>query len=426
MKADRRVGPAAEEIKNMGMKEKLFEKLDRYCRMDTAASPDSVTYPSTPGQGNLARALFAEMKKAGFKKVSMDKYCYVTGELPSNVSKKVPVIGFLAHMDTSPAASGRNVKPVLHGRYSGGKIEISKKLGIILTPENCPPLKDHKGDDIVTASGDTLLGADNKAGIAIIMAAAEYLTAHPEIKHGKIKVAFTPDEEVGNGVSHFDVKKFGADFAYTFDGDVKGAVESETFNADGVSIKVKGKSVHPGTAKNAMANAVRIVSDIIASWPENMLPETTEGHDGFIMFDEIKGNIEQAEVSGIVREHDSAKLKKMEKLLEKIVEEKKLKYPLAGIKVEFREQYRNMKRVIDRHPEVMEKLVKAVKEAGLKPHIKPVRGGTDGARLSYMGLPTPNVFTGGYNYHGPYEWVSLDSMVKSYEVFLNLCRLWAE
>jgi len=410
----------------MDLKGTLYKRLEKYVKVDTRSDEASKTFPSSKGQLVLGKMLAKELKAIGVKKVSADKYGYVTGEIPATAKGKIPVIGFLAHMDTSPDASGADVKPQLHKNYRGGNILISKKLGVILAPKNCPELLKCKGEDIVTASGDTLLGADNKAGLAIIMTAAEHLIKHPEIPHGKIKIGFTPDEEVGQGVKYFNVKKFGADAAYTFDGDVAGAIEEETFNADGVKITVKGKSVHPGTAKNALANAARVAADIVASWPENRLPETTENREGFIMFTDLAAEIEKAEITGIVREHDLAKLKTMEKHLAAIVEEKRLKYPLAEIKLEFKEQYRNMGPVIGKHPKVMANLRAAVKKAGLTPHIKPVRGGTDGARLSFMGLPTPNVFTGGYNYHGRYEWVSLDGMEKSIQVLINLVQEWAK
>jgi len=411
---------------NMNFKEILYKRLEKYARVDTKSDPDSKTYPSSKGQLDLAKILAQELKSVGVKNVCMDKHGYVTGAIPATTKVKRPVIGFLAHMDTSPDASGKNVKPQIHRNYRGGKIVISKKMGVTLTPGNCPELLKCKGEDIVTASGDTLLGADNKAGLAIIMTAAEYLIKHPEIQHGKIKIGFTPDEEVGQGVKYFNVKKFGADAAYTFDGDVAGAIEEETFNADGVKIVIKGKSVHPGTAKNALANALRIAADIVAAWPENRLPETTANREGFIMFTDLKAEIESAELSGIVREHDLGELKTMEKHLAAIVAEKRMKYPLADIKLEFNEQYRNMGPVIGRRPEIMGKLIAAVSKAGIKPRVKPVRGGTDGARLSFMGLPTPNVFTGGFNYHGRYEWVSLDGMNKSAEVLINLVREWAK
>ncbi len=409
----------------MDFKKSLYKRLEKYARIDTQSDDKSQTFPSTRKQLALARVLAAELKAIGAKKVKLDKYGYVTAEIPATSGGKAPVIGFLAHMDTSPEASGRNVKPQIHGKWKTGDIVISRRLGIILNTRNCPELAGCRGEDIVTASGDTLLGADNKAGLAIIMTAAEHLVKHPEILHGTLKIGFTPDEEVGQGVKYFNVKAFGADFAYTFDGDVAGAVEEENFNADGVKITVTGKSVHPGTAKNALANAARIAADIVSSWPENMLPETTEKREGFIMFTDINGEIEKAEASGIVRDHDLKRLKTMERQLEAIVAAARLKYPLAKIELAFKEQYRNMREVIIRHPEVMKRLLAAVRKAGLTPHVKPVRGGTDGARLSFMGLPTPNVFTGGYNYHGRYEWVSLDGMNKSAEVLLNLAQEWA-
>ncbi|HAH31668.1 MAG TPA: peptidase T [Elusimicrobia bacterium] len=410
----------------MNFKDQLYKRLEKYVAIDTKSDEASKTFPSSKGQLVLGKLLKAELAAIGARSVKMDKYGYVTAEIPATVKKKAPVIGFLAHMDTSPAAGGKGVKPRVHRNWRGGDIIISKKRGIILNTKNCPELAACKGEDIVTASGDTLLGADNKAGLAILMTVGEHLLKHPEIPHGRLKLGFTPDEEVGQGVKHFNVKAFGADYAYTFDGDVAGAIEEETFNADGLKILIKGKSVHPGTAKDALANAARIAADIVSTWPENRLPETTSGRDGFLMFTGIKGEIEAAEISGIACEHDLAKLKALEKHLEAIVAAKRIKYPLAEIMLEFREQYRNMGPVIRKYPRVMENLITAVKETGLTPHIKPVRGGTDGARLSFMGLPTPNVFTGGYNYHGRYEWVSLEGMNKSAEVMINLVRKWAE
>jgi len=409
----------------MDFKVSLYKRLEKYAKIDTQSDDKSATFPSTKKQLVLAKMLAAELKSMGAKGVKLDKYGYVTAGIPATVRGRFPVIGFLAHVDTSPDASGRGVRPQVHKAWKGGDLVISRKLGVILNTRNCPRLALCKGEDIVTASGDTLLGADDKAGLAIIMTAAEYLLKHREIPHGELKIGFTPDEEVGQGVKYFNVKAFGADFAYTFDGDLAGSVEEENFNADGVKITVAGRSVHPGSAKNEMANAARIAADIVASWPENLLPETTEEREGFIMFTDISGETEKAEISGIAREHDLKKLKGMEKQLEAIVAAKRLKYPLARIEVTFREQYRNMKEVIVKHPEVMENLLAAVREAGLEPRVKPVRGGTDGARLSFMGLPTPNVFTGGYNYHGRYEWVSLDGMNKAAEVLVNLAGKWA-
>jgi len=411
-------------MSNQEIKDKLFERMKRYCEIDTTSDPESKTYPSTDSQKKLAKLLLSELKKMGVKNCFIDKYSYVIAKIERNCDDNEK-IAFIAHMDTAPSYSGKNVKPKIHKNYRGGKIVIGRSPDgkeIYLDEKNCPQLKDHIGNDIVTASGNSLLGADDKAGLSILMTFAQYLINHPEIKHPDIRLLFTPDEEIGKGVDKLDLKELDADFGYTLDGDLKGNIENETFNADSVSIEVFGKSVHPGTAKNQMANSVRILSEIISSWPANMLPETTEGYDGFIMFDEIKGDISYAKASGIVREHSLKKLKYMEELLHKIIEEKEKQYPIANIKYEFKEQYRNMKEIIDKHPEVMRRLIKAVKDAGLEPEIKPVRGGTDGSRLSFMGLPTPNIFTGGYNYHGPYEWISLDSMEKAFEVVLNIAR----
>lgn len=407
----------------MDFKAELYKRLDRYARIDTQSDDKSTTFPTTSKQFDLLNLLVEELKQIGAKNVSIDKWGYVMASIPANVEGK-PAIGFLSHVDTSPDASGTNVRPKIHKAWNGGDIEIG--CGLVLNTKNCPELANCMGEDIVTASGDTLLGADDKAGIAIIMTAAEYIIKHPEIRHGEIKIGFTPDEEVGQGVDHFDVSKFGADYAYTFDGDMAGCIEMENFNAHALTIKIEGKSVHPGTAKNSMANAIRIAGDIISSWPENMLPESTEGHEGFIMFTDLVAEIEKAEIKGIVREHDSRKLLAMEKQLEAIVAAKKLKYPAAKIELSFREQYRNMIEIIDKNPQVMENLKKAVSMAGLEPRIKPVRGGTDGARLSFMGLPCPNIFTGGFNYHGRYEWVSLDGMNKAAQVMLNLAQVWSE
>ncbi|HAT73276.1 MAG TPA: peptidase T [Elusimicrobia bacterium] len=410
----------------MDLKTAIYKRFEKYVKVDTQSDDKSSTFPSTKKQLTLAKMLAAELRTIGAKNVKLDKYGYVTAEVPATVKEKKPVIGLLAHMDTSPDASGKGVRPQLHKAWKGGDIVISRRHGVMLNTKNCPELAGRRGEDIVTASGDTLLGADNKAGLAIIMTAAQYLLEHRAIPHGTLKIGFTPDEEVGQGVKYFNVKAFGADFAYTFDGDVAGVIEEENFNADGLKITISGHSVHPGTAKNALANAGRVAADIVASWPENMLPEATEKREGFVMFTDIAGGIEKAEVSGIVRDHDMKKLKGMERQLEAIVAAKRLKYPLAKIELAFREQYRNMKEVIIKHPAVMGNLMAAVRKAGLEPRIKPVRGGTDGARLSFMGLPTPNVFTGGYNYHGRYEWVSLDGMNKSAEVLINLAREWAK
>ncbi|MFA5161809.1 MAG: peptidase T [Elusimicrobiales bacterium] len=406
------------------MRNELYRRFERYVKIDTKSDEASKTCPSTPGQLKLARLAAQEMKEIGLKKVSVDKNGYVLGELPANTAKKVPAIGFIAHLDTAPDASGANVKPQIHRNYKGGPIKIAP--GVMLTTADSPELKKCIGEDIVTASGKTLLGADNKAGMAIILAAANFLKNNPQIKHGALKIAFTPDEEIGRGANRFPLKKFGAHCAYTVDGDTAGVIEDETFNADGIAITVTGKSVHPGSAKNVMANAVRIAADIAASWPENMLPETTEKREGFIMFTACAAGIESAALKGIAREHDLKKLRALEKMLEAIIAEKRVKYPAARIELKFTQQYRNMKSELDKHPQVMEHALAAMKEEGIVPRIKPVRGGTDGARLSFMGLPTPNIFTGGACFHGDREWVSLHGMEKSARAVIAILRQWEQ
>jgi len=410
----------------MELKDTILTHLVKYVKFSTASDENSSTYPSSPGQLALGRQLVKDLRAIGMKKVSMDKNGYVTAELPATARGNHPALGFLAHLDTSSDASGEGVKPQLHKNYRGGKIVISAKDNVAISAADSPGLGDCIGHDIVTASGKTLLGADNKAGIAIILGAMEHLIRHPEIKHGTLKVAFTPDEEIGRGTDRFNVKKFGAKYAYTLDGDRIGTVEDETFNADGLKIVVDGKSVHPGSAKNSMANAVRIAADIMASWPENFLPETTERREGFIMFTSSTAAVERAEIHGIVREHDLKKLKLLERQLEAIVAEKRVKYPFARIKLEFSEQYRNMRQVLDKHPLVMKKLYAALDAEGVKPIHKPVRGGTDGARLSFMGLPCPNIFVGANNFHGRYEWASVQGMEMSAKVLIRLAQLWAE
>ncbi|HLE12650.1 MAG: peptidase T [Bdellovibrionales bacterium RIFOXYD12_FULL_39_22] len=408
----------------MEMKESLWNRFQKYVKIDTQANSKSSTVPSSSGQELLARELQKELEELGVKNSYLDRgYLYFSIEGSKKTAANIPAIGFLAHLDTAEDASGKNVRPKRHSAYSGGDIKISDD--VILSPQHFPELADYKGHDIVTASGDTLLGADNKAGVAILMTLVELLQKKTW-EHGPIYFAFTPDEEIGRGMDHFDVKRFAAEAAYTVDGDLVGFVENETFNADELTIEISGKSVHPGSAKNKMANAVIIASDIIAAWPANMLPESTEKHEGFIGIMSVSGGVEKASIRGIVRDHDLSKMHGMEELMAAIVEEKKKKYPLAQIVLKFREQYRNMKIVIDKHPQVMKKLLRSMESVGITPRIKPVRGGTDGARLSFMGVPTPNIFVGGSNYHGRYEWISLDGMHKSLETLVALTVEWGE
>lgn len=407
-------------------KKELSERFQRYVKVHTTSDENSTTCPSTRGQLELGRIMVGELKAIGAKNAIQDKNGYVYAELPANGAPKAPAIGLIAHFDTAQDVSGKDVKPQIHKNYNGGDIVISKQHNLVLRPKEAPGLAECKGHDIITASGGTLLGADNKAGIAIIMAAANWLVKHPDFKHGPVKIAFTPDEEIGRGANLFDLKRFKANCAYTIDGDVPGVIEDETFNAHGVTIEITGASYHPGSAKNLMANAVRIGADIISAWPENMVPETTENKEGFIAFMSCESSVEKAVIKGIVREHDAKKLLAQEKLLSAIVEQMKLKYPNADIKLTFKEQYRNMKEVLDKQPKVAATLEQAIRNVGLEPIKKPIRGGTDGARLSFMGLPTPNLFVGGGNFHGPYEWVSINGMESSVKTVLNVLELWAK
>ncbi len=405
----------------MNFKDSLHRRFDKYVRIETTANAESKSVPSSPGQSIFQKELQKELIELKINDSHLSETGYLYFTLAGNCT--APHIGFLAHVDTSDEASGKNVKPILHKNYDGKNLILNQTT--TLSPEDFPDLLKCIGEDIITASGDTLLGADNKAGVAIIMTFVEFITKNPTIKHGPISVAFTPDEEIGRGVDHFDLSKFPAKYAYTVDGDITGFIENETFNADEAIIEVEGKSVHPGSAKGKMANAAWILSDIISSWPSHQLPETTEKFEGFIGFMSISGTVESARAKGIVRDHDLTKLKDKEELLQKIIEEKQKKYPLAKIKITFREQYRNMRQIIDQHPEVMSKLIAAISKTGINPTIKAVRGGTDGARLSFLGIPTPNIFVGGSNFHGRFEWVSLDGMNQSIQTLIELINEWS-
>lgn len=404
------------------LQQKIYDRFVRYAAVDTTSDPVSKSVPSASSQISFAHMLAAEMKTVGFQEVEVDEFGIVTGLLPANTDKKSPVIGLLAHMDTVSDYNGKDVRPVLHSNYDGGTLTINAEKKMFLSPETAPNLKLCVGDDIVTADGHSLLGADDKIGIACIMTLAEHLTAHPEIKHGPVKAAFTIDEEIGTGIGYFDVERFGADFAYTIDGALLGEVDCGNFNADTVTLHITGKSCHPGSAKGFMANPVRIAADIISSWPEDKLPETTDGEDGFILFKDITGGLESATVQGIVREHNLAKFENFKVMLEKLVEEKRRKYPAAKIEVEFKEQYRNMREVLKERPQAMELLEGALKETGVNYRLTQARGGTDGSQLSLRGLPTPNIFAGYENPHGPYEWMSLNWVEKVFHVLERILQ----
>jgi len=404
--------------------------LDRfltYVKFDTQSSEESETYPSTLKQLELSKHLVKELKELGLEDVELTEHGYVFATLPSNVDHPVPTVGLIAHVDTSPEVSGANVKPIIHENYQGGDIVLTGDTSQVIEYRNNPDLKNCIGHDIITTDGTTLLGADNKAGIAEIMGALTYLKQNPEIKHGKIRVAFTVDEEVGTGTEHFDVKQFAADYAYTIDGEAAGEIEDETFCADTAIIKIKGVNVHPGYAKGKMINGIKIGAEFIERLPKNSnSPETTEGREGYLHPHAIKGGVELTEITFLVRDFTVEGLKEKEELLSHIARELSDKYSPATVEMEVKESYRNMKYKIDEHPEVVEYALEAVRRSGLEPKKNLIRGGTDGARLSYMGLPTPNVFTGGHNFHSQKEWISIQDMEKAVETIVNLLQIWEE
>lgn len=404
------------------LQQKIYDRFVRYVSFDTTSDPQSTAIPSTQSQISFAHMLAGEMKKIGFAEVEVDEYGFVTGLIPSNSDKKAPTIGLFAHMDTVCDYPGKGIKPCLHSNYDGGTITINAEKKMFLSPQNAPHLAWCVGDDIVTSDGNTLLGGDDKIGIAAIMTLAEHFLSHPEIKHGPVKVAFTIDEELGTGIGSFDVEKFAADFAYTIDGANFGEVDCGNFNADAFTVRIIGKSCHPGDAKDFMANPVRIAADIVSSWPEDKLPETTDKEDGFILFKDIKGGLESAELEGLVREHDLTKFEKFKVMLANLVEAKRHKYPAAKIELEFRKQYRNMRDILRERPQSLDLLEEALKENHVEYRLTQARGGTDGAQLSLRGLPTPNIFAGYENPHGPYEWVSLNWVEKAFHTLESVIK----
>ncbi|MEZ4884698.1 MAG: peptidase T [Chitinophagales bacterium] len=399
----------------------------KYVQIDTQSDPDSPTCPSTAKQKNLGKVLVEELQEMGIDDAHLDEHGYVYATIHSNTDKDVPVLCFCSHMDTSPDCSGENVKPIVHERYDGSDIVLPDDTDQILTLQNHPKLKSQIGNDVITASGTTLLGADNKAGLAAIMSAANILVNHPEIKHGKVRILFTPDEEIGRGANKADMKKLGADFGYTIDGESAGTLECETFSADGVVIHIEGKSAHPGFAKGNMESAIKIAGEIIALLPKNRLsPESTEEKEGFVHPTDIVGMVESATLKFIVRDFDTEKLKQHEAELEDIVKTVMKNYPESSYRFEVTEQYRNMKEILDQYPQVAEYALEAIRRTGLKPVQKSIRGGTDGSRFSFMGLPCPNIFAGEHAFHSKHEWVSVQDMEKSAETILQLCQIWEE
>lgn len=405
----------------------VTDRFLHYVTIDTQSDPNSPTCPSTEKQKNLGRILVQELLDMGIADAEMDENGYVYGTLLANTAKAVPTICFCSHMDTSPDCSGENVKPIIHRNYNGGNILFSKDSSLALNPNDHPALKDQIGNDIITADGTTLLGADNKAGVAEIMDAIHQLIQNPSIKHGEIKILFTPDEEIGRGVDKVNLKKVNAKFAYTIDGETVGHIEDETFSADAVIITIHGVSTHPGFAKNKMESAVKIASEIIAALPKDKLsPETTEGREGFIHPTGISGSIEKCAIQVIIRDFNTQQLAVYENDLKNTVDQILINYPNATYEFEVIEQYRNMKEVLLLHPEIVSYAVEAIERAGMKPHSGGIRGGTDGSRLSFMGLPCPNIFAGEHAFHSKLEWVSIQDMQKAVDTIVNLAAIWEE
>lgn len=402
--------------------ENLINRFIKYAKVYTTSDEDSTTTPSTQRQKNLAKILVEDLKEIGIDNAYMDDNSYVYGFVPANTDKICNTIGFIAHMDTAPAASGENVKPQIHKNYNGEDIILNKEKNIVLSIKEFPYLKDQIGKTLITADGTTLLGADDKAGIAEIIEAIKYIIENKEIEHGPIAIGFTPDEEVGRGADLFDVKKFNANFAYTIDGGHVGELEYENFNAAGAIVNIRGKSVHPGSAKDILINATTIGMEFHSLLPEDEVPEKTEGYDGFYMITDFKGGIESATLKYIIRDFAIENLQKRKDLLKNISERINKKYKSQLVKVDVHDEYYNMKKVIEPVMYVIELAKKSMLEAGVTPKIVPIRGGTDGAKLSYMGLPTPNIFTGGANFHGIYEYISGEDMVKAKETIINIIK----
>ncbi|MBY0383384.1 MAG: peptidase T [Xanthobacteraceae bacterium] len=407
-------------------KHSVLDRFLRYVRIDTQSDPTSPTTPSTEKQKNLGRVLVEELLALGIKDAHLDDDGYVYGTVPATSDKKVPVICFCSHMDTSPDCSGKDVKPQILRNYKGGNIALPGDPTQMIRVSEHPALKEQIGNDIVTTDGTTLLGADDKAGIAEIMDAVKILTENPDIKHGTIKVLFTPDEEIGRGVDKVDLQKLGADFAYTLDGESVGHLEDESFSADAAIIHIQGVSAHPGFAKGKIEHAIKIAARIVERLPKNMTPETTEGREGFLHPVGMSGTLEQATLELIVRDFTETGLKEKETMLEQIVSDVMKDFPRSTSRIEFKEQYRNMKVVLDQHPQIVEYALEAITRAGLQPVLSSIRGGTDGSRLSFMGLPCPNIFAGEHAFHSRLEWVSVQDMEAAVRTIVNLAEIWEE
>ncbi len=411
----------------MKIDHKVVERFCKYVQIDTQSDPLSASQPSTLKQMDLGKVLVEELIALGVTDAHLDEFGYVYATVPSNTTKKVPTICFCSHMDTAPDCSGKDVKPIIHENYKGQDIILPDDTTVVISPDDHPYLNDLIGSDIITASGTTLLGADDKAGVAEIMDAVDFLMNHPEVKHGDIRILFTPDEEIGRGVDKIDMAKLNAKFGYTLDSGPLGYIEDETFSADGVTVKIKGVSVHPGYAKDKMENAMKIAGEILSNLPKDRIcPEATEAKEGFVHPNRLSGVLEHAEINFIIRDFTTHGLERLESELENIVKNVLSKYPNSSYEFEVKEQYRNMKEVLDLHPEVMSYAKEAIKRAGMEPVTKPIRGGTDGSRLSFMGMPCPNIFTGEMAFHSKQEYVGVRDMKKAVETIIHLCTIWEE
>ena len=404
----------------------IIDRFVKYITIDTQSDPNNPAFPSTEKQWDLANILLKELKEIGMEDVTLDENCYIMATLPSNVDFEVPTIGFIAHIDTSPDYTGTNVKPQFHPNYNGEDIVLNKEQNIILSPSYFDDLLLYKGQTLITTDGTTLLGADDKAGIAEIVSAMEYLIQHPEIKHGKIRIGFTPDEEVGKGAHMFDVDKFGAEWAYTMDGSQVGELEYENFNAAGATVTINGKIVHPGYAKGKMINSMLIASDFMAALPQNEIPQETTGYEGFFHLHTMNGEVEKTVLEYIIRDHDMELYQGRKVQFQKIAADLNKKLGSDLIEVEIKDQYFNMREKIEPVMHIVDIAEEAMKNVGVKPLIKAIRGGTDGSQLSYKGLPCPNIFAGGHNFHGRYEYVAAESMQLATDVIVNIAQLTAE
>lgn len=405
--------------------EKILDRFLRYVAVDTQSDPESEAQPSSARQFDLLKMLCKELQDMGVE-ATLDEYGYVMGSIPSNCGDKVPAVGFIAHVDTSPDASGTGIKPQIIKDYDGTDILLNPDTGLALKTADFPELKDYAGQTIITTDGTTLLGADDKAGVAEIMDAVQYIMAHPEFRHGPVKIGFTPDEEIGRGVAKFDVARFGARYAYTMDGGAIGELEYENFNAASATVHIQGRNIHPGYAKGKMLNAILIGMELNALLPVGQRPEFTEGYDGFMHIVNFSGTVEEASFSYIIRDHDMQLFDDKKEMLKKCADFINMKYGEGVATVEIKHQYYNMKKEVEPHFHIIEKAVKAMEMEGITPRIQPIRGGTDGANLSFMGLPCPNIFAGGHNFHGKLEYVPLESMEKAGRVILNIIGLFAE